>query len=438
MSERIFIKKMGINGEGIGYLDKTVVFIPNALVGEEIEVMNLVKVGSYYTAEVAKIINKSPYRVIPKCKIYNKCQVCSLMPLDYAKQVEVKKQHLFDTVYKYAGYKIKVDKFISPEDTYNYRNSIKLPLFNLHDKLAVGIHFRDTNHFVYLKDCIVQDPTINKITSQVLSILDDYRYKAYDRKTKLGIRFLLIRYFNGEAIITFVVGKNTRIIEDALDRIKDINYVKSINQTTNTKSSNEIIVEPIKNIYGKKTVNVEFNHLNLKLSPASFMQLNTKQAVKLYDVIKGYLGKDNKLVLDLYCGIGSITTYIADSAEEIIGIDINRSSINDAKENAKKHRCNNLKFICDDVDKVIKNVAKKKSIDAIIVDPPRVGLSEYTIESIIRSKPKKFIYVSCNPSTLGKDLNILLRYFDIEKTIIVDMFPHTIHIETAVLLKRKK
>lgn len=433
----IEIKKLGINGEGIGYLNKTVTFVPNALPGELVQIYDVEQFKGYNKAKVSKIIRKSPDRIKPKCPIYNKCQVCSIMPLRYDKQVLTKKYHFQDTVLKYAGTKIKVDQVIKDDNQFGYRNSIKLPVFNLHDKLAIGIHQRDTNHFVYLKDCIVQDPNINRTTNEVLAILDEYRYRAYDRKTKIGLRYLLVRSFADEIMITFVVGKNTRIVEEALDRIKSLPNMVSINQTTNTKGSNEIIVEPVKNLVGKKSINVPFNGFNFKLSPTSFMQLNTPQAIKMYDVIKEYLGNDNNLVLDLFCGVGTIACYINEQAQHIIGVDNNKAAIKDAKENVKKHRLGHIEFIADDVDKVIKNIAKKSGIDAIIVDPPRTGLTEFTIESIIKSKAKKLIYVSCNPSTFAKDLALLQRYYDVSKASIVDMFPQTMHVESVVLLTRK-
>lgn len=437
LNYEIEIKKLGINGEGIGYLNKTVTFVKNALPGEIVQIYDVETFTGYNKAKLSKIIKKAPERIAPKCPLYNKCQVCSLMPLQYDKQLLMKKYHFQDTVFKYAGTKIKVDDILADENQFGYRNSIKLPLFNLHDKLAIGIHQRDTNHFVYLKDCLVQDPQINQSVKDILAILDQYRYRAYDRKTKIGLRYLLVRSFGDELMITFVIGKNTRIVDEALDKIKALKNVVSLNQTTNTKGTNEIIVEPVKNLAGKKSINVPFNGFNFKLSPTSFMQLNTPQAIKLYDTIKDYLGFDNRLVLDLFCGVGTIACYINNQAEQIIGVDNNKYAIKDARENIKKHRIHNATFIADDVDKSIKNIAKKDGIDAIIVDPPRTGLTDFTIESIIKSKTRKLIYVSCNPSTFAKDLALLQHHYQVEKTTLVDMFPQTMHVESVVLLKKQ-
>ena len=433
----IEIKRLGINGEGIGYYNNTVVFVPNTLPTEVVEVRDLVQNKGYYTGVVAKRIKESRYRIKPECPIYEKCQVCSIMPLKYEKQIEAKKHFLVDSINKYAKLKVTIDNVIKADDGFYYRNSIKLPLFNFHDKLAIGIHFRDTNHYVRLNDCPVQSKLINKSVNDILNILDKYRYRAYDRKTKLGIRFLLVRAFEDEVMVTFVVGKNTRIVDEAIAEIMELKEVKSINQTTNTKSSNEIIVEPIKNIAGKKSIEVPFNNFSFKLSPESFIQLNITQAIKMYDLIKEYLGTKNKLVLDLYSGVGSISCYINECSEKIIGIEINKAAVSNAKENAKKHRLANIDFVCGDVKEKIKTYAKKKNVDAIIVDPPRVGLDEFTLESIILSKTKKIIYVSCNPSTLGKDLNVLKKHYDIKSVSLIDMFPNTMHVEAVVLLTRR-
>lgn len=438
MDNKLEIKKLGINGEGIGYINNKITFVYDALPGDVIEIKNLMTTDRYNTAEVAKYIKKSANRIKPACRIWDKCQVCSIMPLDYSKQVEAKKEYLINTMHKYNNLKFKIDKIVKADDIFHYRNSIKLPFFNLRDKLAIGIHFRDTNHYVNLNNCIIQKKEINETLRALLDILDEYRYRAYDRKTKLGLRFLLMRAFGDEVMITLVVGKNTKLVDEAIEKIMKIKNVVSLNISTNTKASNEIIVEPIKNVAGKKSINVPFNKFNFKLSPESFIQLNTAQAIKLYDLIKEYLGNDNKLVLDLYTGVGTIACYIADQAEEIIAIDLNKQAIKDAKENAKKHRLNNIKFVAGDVDEKIKTYTKDAKVDAIIVDPPRVGLSEYTMESIIRSKTKKLIYVSCNPATLAKDLKVLGKYYEVEKISLVDMFPNTMHVETVALLTRKK
>jgi len=431
------IKKLGINGEGIAYLNKKPVFIEGAFVSEKVLAYDVEDHGKYYKAKVSKILVQSKDRVKPVCKIYDRCQVCSLMPLKYEEQLQAKKDYLTEAVNKYAKINLKVDEILACENPLNYRNSIKLPFFNLKDKLAVGLHKRDTNHYIYLKDCIVQDVNINRIVQEILPILDKYRYRAYDKKTKLGLRYLLVRSFNDEVMVTFVVGKNTKLLDEVLDEIFNLKNVVSINVTTNTKNSNEFVVEPIQTIRGKKSINADYGDFEFKVSPVSFLQLNTKQAIRMYDKVKELLGSNNKTVLDLYCGVGSITNYVAGNTEKIVGIEINKNAIRDAKENAKKHRVNNAEFVAGDVEEVIKKYAKNKDIDAIIVDPPRVGLSEYTMESIIKSKTKKLIYISCNPSTLGKDLSILLQYYTIKHTTLVDMFAHTMHVESVMLLERK-
>lgn len=432
----IEIKKMGINGEGIGYYNKKVVFVEGALVGEFVLLKDIVKKNNYYIANVDKIIKKSNNRIIPKCKIYDNCNICSLMCLDYNEQLKVKEDYLKESIYKYAKKNVSVNKVIRNDDYYHYRNSIKLPLFNMNNSLKIGIYKRDSNHFILLNDCIVQDERINKTVNIILNVLNKFRYRAYDKKTKMGIRYLLLRVFDDEIMLTFVVGKNTKLIDEVLDNLMKIKDMKSINVTTNTKNSNELIVEPVDNIRGKKTININFNKLKYKISCESFFQLNTKQAIKLYDVVKSYLGFDNKLVLDLYCGIGSISCYINENASNIIGIDITKSAIRDAKENAKLNKIDNIKFVCGDVDDKIKTHAKDKNIDAIIVDPPRLGLSEYTMQSIIKSKTNKLIYVSCNPSSLAKDLSVLLEYYNIKDITLVDMFSHTMHVECVVLMSR--
>ena len=437
-NNEIEIKKIGINGEGIGYLNKSVVFVDNALIGEVVSLKDIISHQGYYTAKVETYLKKSKDRIKTKCKYFNKCQVCSLMPLRYSKQLEVKEQLLKESLQKYADIAIENISTYPALKQFNYRNSIKLPFFNVKDKLAVGLYLRNTNHFVYLNDCIVQDDKINKTMRLVLNILDNYRYRAYDKKTKMGLRFLIMRAFEDEIIITLVTGKNTKIIEEVITDIMALEGVISLNQTTNTKNIHEIVVEPIKNLAGKKSINVKFDNYTYKLSSDSFFQLNLAQALNLYQIVKDYVGFANELILDLYCGIGSISTYINECAKEIIGIEINKSAVSDAKENAKKHRITNTKYVCGDVEEKIKAYAKGRKVSAIIVDPPRTGLGAKTIKAITLTKAKKIVYVSCNPATLGKDLSILLDYYALKDISMVDMFPNTAHVEAVVLLERKK
>lgn len=432
----VTIKKLGINGEGIGYLRKKVVLVDNALPDEVVELKELDNKGTYFTAKVKKIQKISVSRIKPKCKIYDKCRVCSLMPLDYSKQMEFKKQFVVDALEKYANQTIEIDKIIGAEYSYSYRNSIKLPILFYNGALRVGMYNRGSNNFVNLDHCVIQDKAINNTISELLKILNNNKFRDYDKKNKTGLRYLLMRSFNNKIMITLVGGSDVIFESSVINQIMDIDKVVSLNYSVNNKKTHQHIVGPIKNIYGNKFITVNFDKYKFNLSASAFFQLNTIQAEKLYQIVREYLGTENNIVLDLYSGVGSISCFINECSEKIIGVEINPDAVKDAQNNMKLNDLNNLEFICDDVENAIQNIAKRKNIDAIIVDPPRTGLSELTIRSIVKSKTNKLIYVSCNPSTLAKDISLLKKCYQIADISIVDMFSHTSHVECVCLLTR--
>ncbi|MGN1344922.1 MAG: 23S rRNA (uracil(1939)-C(5))-methyltransferase RlmD [Traorella sp.] len=433
---KVEIKKSGINGEGIGYINKQPVFIPLTLPEETCEVTIVEKHKTYSIGKAEKIEKKSKNRCTPACQEFKQCKTCSMMISNYPYQCELKLENLKQTLYKYAKIPSKqIQPIIKSNDIYGYRNSCKVPFGMKNDELVTGMFQPNSNYFTSIETCIIHDPEIEKIRKEVLRILNEAQYKNYDPKTKMGMRTLVIRKIDENAQITLVTGK-TEISQECIDKILQIPHVISLWQSIHIQKGVDIFGEKMICLSDKRFLDFNLKGVPIKLSPRSFFQLNTKQANILYDIIKENVGKVNLLV-EAYSGIGGISFTLRDQAKEIIGIENIKDAVINANMCAKENHLDHIHFICDDASYKLQYISKKREIDCLVVDPPRTGLDELMIDTILRSKIKKVIYVSCNPATLGKNLAILQNKYQVQKVIPVDMFPQTQHVESVVVMTRK-
>ena len=434
---KVKIIKMGINGEGIAYNNNKPVFVPRALIDEICEIKIVDNQKSYAKAELVSIIKESKYRVKPKCKVQHICGGCPLMVLTVSKQVEYKRELLIEALIKYAGIDRRlVGQCVKSPDYLYYRNLLKWPVKMIKDQLYAGMYMEGSNHLVTIDTCIVHDKKIDLIKNKVLAVLNKHHQRDYYDKIHKGIRYIVIRGFEKNYQLTLVTGDNIftpELIED-LSNIEDI---KSIYQNVNTTASHNIMSTDFRNLYGSKTIELSVNGIKARLSPRSFFQLNKKQAEHLYDFVINAI-KPCNLLVDAYCGVGIMSLQALSKAEEVIGIEYVADAIKNAKMNAKfNHLEKRVDFKVGDSAEVLKRISKKRTVDAIIVDPPRAGLDDAMIENIIMSKASQLIYVSCNPATLAKNLNILKEYYNIESITPFDMFTHTPHVETVVVMSKK-
>ena len=426
------IKKWGINGEGIAYENKKAIFIPGTLPNEEVEYHIVKENEKYNIGELDRIITKSSMRRFPLCKEWLECGGCSLMAVQYKGQCRMKEQILKESLLKYAGYKGKINPIIKNPEPLNYRNSCKLPFGYKEGKLTTGMYQRDSNHFVPLERCYVHSRLIETVRHEVEEIVKDE--SLFDKKTKEGFRTLVLKEFNGKVQIIFVTGKNS-ISREIIDACSKIENVVSIWQSQRVDQNNELYGKNMIHLFGEKKIKMQYNDYSFSLLPRSFFQLNTKQAFHLYEYIKSILPK-SKLMVEAYSGIGAISLLAHEKAEKIIGIESIQDAVDNANENAKNNHINNVSFICGDAGKELKNLSNQV-VDTLIVDPPRVGLDNTMKNAILSSKIKTIIYVSCNPSTLSKDLKELGKQYRIRLVQPIDMFSQTSHVETCVLLIRK-
>lgn len=429
---RTVIKKWGINGEGIAYDKKKAIFIPGAIPNEEVEYHIVKDNKTFAIGELDRIITKSSQRRFPLCSKWLDCGGCSLMPVQYKGQCKMKEQVLKEGLMKYAGYKGKINPLMKNPNPLAYRNSCKLPFGYKDGVMVTGMYERDTNHFIPLERCFTHSKHVERVRQEVEKIVANE--KVYDKRFKEGYRTLVIKEFNEKVQIIFVTGKN-RMKQNIIDECSKIENVVSIWQSQKIEQSTDLYGKRMFHLFGEEKLNVTLNDLTLTLLPRSFFQLNTQQACNLYAYVESIVPKCRTIV-EAYSGIGAISLFVKDKADQIIGIESVQDAVDNANENARKNAADNVNFICGDAGLELQSLVKKAKIDTLIVDPPRVGLDETMKETILNSTIKTIVYVSCNPSTLSKDLKELQKGYKIQSVQPFDMFSQTSHVETVVLLSR--
>ena len=426
---------MGINGEGIGYDHGVPVFIPGALMHETVDVKITQEKEKYKTTKLIRVIRKSKDRVEPECRYCDSCRACTLMHLKYERQLNYKKQTLKQALKKYADIDMPVS-IIKNDNIYHYRNKFKLPFGMEKGKIVTGMYESERGRFVPIEDCIIHEEVLEKVRKQILEIMNKYKLKAYNERTREGYRSLIMRTFNNKIALVFVVGDNTDL-EPMLSDLTRIEEVSSIYYSVNTnKKYINALENDLVHVFGKNCLNARINDLKLVFTPKSFFQLNTRQAEVLYDEAVSLIDENDEEVLEAYCGVGVMSLMAARKAKHVTGVEIVPDAIDNAKKNARYNKIDNVDFVVGDSGSVMEEISKEKQLDCLIVDPPRTGLDEKMINSILNSNAKKLIYVSCNPSTLAKNLNVLKEYYNIESIRAIDVFSNTEHVESIVYLVR--
>jgi len=390
---KLEIFDMDHKGNGIGKIDNKIIFVPKAVPMDICDVSIYKKHKNYDIGKVNKIIKKSIDRVDVLCPYYEECGGCNISNLSYENQLRFKVNKVKNIFNKYLNIKIN-PRIIGSEKKFNYRNKIT---YHYDNKLGLISEFSSV---IDIDKCLLVSDRINEL------------YEEIKKQDISCIKLITIRQCDNGLILSILGSMN-------IDKLKDKCLAIYINNECKYKKENGYIV---------------LNNIKYIISNNSFFQINTSNITKLYDEIIRYgnFTKNNQ-VIDLYCGVGSISLYISKYVDNVLGIEIVKDAINDAKENAKINNINNVKFLCGDVSKLIdKNI----NGDTLIVDPPRSGLDKHTIKVINNKKISKIIYVSCDPMTLVRDIKMLNNY-ELDKISIIDMFPQTHHVENVVLLKLK-
>ncbi|PWW25506.1 tRNA (uracil-5-)-methyltransferase [Cytobacillus oceanisediminis] len=441
------IKRLGINGEGVGYFKRQVVFVPGALPGEEI-VAEATKVNPKFTeAKIKKIRKKSEYRVQPPCPVYHECGGCQLQHLRYDRQLMEKRDIIIQALERHTKLnpeKLNIKETIGMEDPWNYRNKSQFQVGQKDGKVLAGLYGMNSHRLINIEHCAVQHPQTTKATETVKRILQDLRIPIYNERTRKGIiRTIVVRVGiqTGELQVVLITTQKDLPKRDIIiEKIKsELPEVKSIIQNVNGEKTSLIFGQETMNLEGSDFIQETLGDLQFELSARTFFQLNPEQTVKLYNEVKraaALTGKEK--VADAYCGVGTIGLWVAEQAAEIRGMDIIRESIEDAKKNASRHGIKHAQYVVGKAEEWLPKWTKEGwKPDVIIVDPPRTGLDQQLLKTILKVQPKKVVYVSCNPSTLAKDISVLSPAYKVNGIQPVDMFPQTAHVESVTELVLK-
>ena len=433
----------GFEGEGIAKIDGFTIFIPNCIKGEKVRILIVKVLKSHAFGKILEIIESSENRVEVDCKTYKRCGGCDLRHVKYEKTLEMKQNAVQSLVNKTLKNKIEVEKTIGMENPYFYRNKAQYPVgLDKNKEPVIGVFANRTHEIIPIEECFIQNRESQEIAKFVLDFIKENKIPVYDEKTRKGvIRHIItkIGIKTKEIMLVLVVNdskipKEEELVKRVTEKFKN---VKTSVKNINNKNTNVIMGNKNINLYGEGYISDILGNYEFKISPHSFYQVNPIQAEKLYNIgIEEAKISKNDIVFDLYCGIGTISIFMAKYAKKVYGIEIVEEAVKDAKENAKINRIENTEFIAGDVEVVLDDLINNKNIipDVIMFDPPRKGLDNKSIENVLKISPKKMVYISCNPATLVRDLAKLEEKYEIKTIKPVDMFPFSKHVECCAVL----
>ena len=436
----------GFEGEGIAKIDNFTIFIPNCIKGEKVKILIVKVLKSYAYGKVLEIIEKSEYRREPDCLTYKRCGGCDLRHVDYKKTLEMKQNAVQSLVNKTLKNKVNVEKTLGMEEPYFYRNKAQYPVgIDKNGNPVIGVFANRTHEIIPIKECFIQNKQSQKLAKFVLDFIKENNISVYDEKTGKGlVRHIVTKVgikTNEIMLIIVINGQNIPKENELVKTVsKEFQNVKTIVKNINRKNTNVIMGDKNINLYGNGFIEDILGDYRFKISPLSFYQVNPIQAENLYNigVRKANITKDD-IVFDLYCGIGTISIFMAKFAKKVYGIEIVEEAIKDAKENAKLNNINNTEFIAGDVENILDDLINNKKIipDVIMIDPPRKGLDNKSVDNILKIKSKKIVYISCNPASLVRDLAKLEGIYDIKMIKPIDLFPFSKHCEVCTVLQLK-
>ena len=430
-------------GQAVARIEGCAVFIPNAIVGERHRV-RIEKVGKTWAAgKIVEVLEKSPHRVNRECPVAKLCGGCDFWHMDYEEECRLKADRVKQALNRIGGESLDEIPLLSAPTCYGYRNKAQYPVACKKNAAYEGFFRAGTHQVVENDRCLILPEETDLVKEIVISYVNHFHVSAYDEETHTGLlRHIYVRRgaVSGQVLVCLVVnGRKLPHIDDLIRRLQVVPGFTSLVLAVNTRPGNAILGNEFITLHGPGYIEDTLCGLTFRLSPRSFYQVNHHQAQRLYEaaISQAQITKDD-LVLDLYCGVGTITLAMAKAAGKVIGVEVVEQAVEDAWDNAKRNGIENAEFFCGDAGKAALELESKGiKPDVIVVDPPRKGLNADTIEALDKMSPRRIVYVSCDPATLARDVALLKeRGYVLKNAIAADLFPRCAHVESVCTLVR--
>ena len=430
-------------GQGVAHVEGCAVFIPNAIAGEKY-VIRIEKAAKTWAAgKIVEVLEKSPHRVNRECPVAKLCGGCDFWHMDYEEEARLKADRVRNCLNRIGGENLEDLSILSAPTCYSYRNKAQYPVAAKKNKAYAGFFRAGTHQVVENNRCLILPWEADDVKNAVIDYANQFRVTAYDEEAHKGLlRHIYVRRgaVSGQVLVCLVInGRKIPREEELITRLKKIPGFTTLVLSVNTKQGNAVLGDEFITLYGPGYIEDTLCGLVFRLSPRSFYQVNHDQAERLYNaaISQAEITK-NDTVLDLYCGVGTITLAMAGAAGKVIGVEVIPQAVEDAKDNAKRNGIENAEFFCGDAGQAALELeAKGIKADVVVVDPPRKGLNADTIEALHRFSPRRIVYVSCDPATLARDVALLKeRGYTLKNAQAADLFPRCSHVESIVCLSK--
>ena len=430
-------------GQGIAHVEGCAVFIPNAVAGERIRLRIEVAKKNWAAGKIVEILERSPLRINRECPVAKLCGGCDFWHIDYEEETRLKAERVRNCLNRLGGENLESVPILAAPTCHSYRNKAQYPVACKKKRAYAGFFKAGTHEVVENERCLILPEETDRVKTVVMDYVTQNHVSVYDETAHKGLlRHIYVRRgaISKQILVCLVInGRSIPKAHELVSRLKKIPGFTTLVLSVNTKKGNAVLGDEFITIHGPGYIEDTLCGLNFRLSPRSFYQVNHTQAQRLYEaaISQAEITK-NDTVLDLYCGVGTITLAMASAAGQVIGVEVIPQAVEDARDNAKRNGIENAEFFCGDAGQAALELERKGiQADVVVVDPPRKGLNADTIEALARFAPRRIVYISCDPATLGRDVALIkARGYTVKNAMAADLFPRTVHVESIVTLIR--